>query len=119
MKKVLLRFFLFSIVMMIIVSVSTSYSAKIHFKNGNIIRGKIISIDDAFVTLEEQFLGILKISRQKIIIIEPFREEKKVKKKRIELEILKQEDPYYSNYPTKKKEKKADKHLSCWRIQQY
>lgn len=106
MKKVLLRFFLFSIVMMIIVSVSTSYSAKIHFKNGNIIRGKIISIDDAFVTIEEQFLGILKISRQKIIIIEPFREEKKVKKKRIELEILKQEDPYYSDYPTKKRRKK-------------
>ena len=104
MKIILLRFFLFSVVMMIIVSVSTS-SSKIHFINGNIIRGKIISIDDAFVTIEEQVLGILKISRQKIIIIEPFLEEKKVKKEGIEVEILKQENHYYSEYPIIKRRK--------------
>lgn len=55
--------------MMIIAGVS--YADKIHLKNGSVIRGEIISFNDTSVTIMNPTSGIRKISREKIIKIEP------------------------------------------------
>ena len=104
MKEVLFRFFLSSIIMMIFIS--SAFAAQIYLKNGSIIEGEIVLIDDTSVTIREPALGILKISREKIIKIEHSLEEKDVKKERVEVEIPKQKELYDFEYPTEKKGKK-------------
>ena len=104
MKEVLFRFFLSSIIMMIFIS--SAFAAQIYLKNGSIIEGEIVLIDDTSVTIREPALGILKISREKIIKIEHSLEEKDVKKERVEVEIPKQKELYDFEYPTEKTGKK-------------
>ena len=100
-KKELLRFFRFSIIMMIIASIS--YADKIHLKNGSVIRGEIISFNDTSVTIMNPASGIMEISREKIIKIEPPLEEKEIKKERLEAEIQRQEERYYVDFREKEK----------------
>ncbi len=69
MKKALLRFLLYPLVLIFIVSFS--FAAKIHLKNGYTITGEIISSDDTSVTIRTPFMGIMKIERYKITNIEP------------------------------------------------
>jgi opacity protein-like surface antigen/sRNA-binding regulator protein Hfq len=69
MKKELLRFFLFPLILIIVVSFS--FADKIHLKNGYTISGEIISSDATTVTIKAPLLGIMEISRDKISSIEP------------------------------------------------
>lgn len=86
--------------------ISSAFAAQIYLKNGSIIEGEIVLIDDTSVTIREPALGILKISREKIIKIEHSLEEKDVKKERVEVEIPKQKELYDFEYPTEKTGKK-------------
>jgi len=70
----------------------------------NEYRGKIISFNDTSVTIMNPASGIMEISREKIIKIEPPLEEKEIKKERLEAEIQRQEERYYVDF--RKKEKK-------------
>lgn len=69
MKKALLRFLLYPLVLIFIVNFS--FATKIHLKNGYTLTGEIISFDDTSVTIRTQVLGIMKIARYKITKIEP------------------------------------------------
>ncbi len=69
MKKELLRFLLFPLVLIFIVSFS--FATKIHLKNGYTITGEIISSDETSVTIRMPVLGIMKVARYKITKIEP------------------------------------------------
>ena len=88
MKKALLRFFLYPLVLIFIVNFS--FATKIHLKNGYTITGEIISFDDTSVTIRTPVLGIMKIERYKITKIEPplevSPEEKELKNEIIEPE---------------------------------
>ncbi len=88
MKKELLRFLLYPLVLILIVSLS--FATKIHLKNGYTITGEIISFDDTSVTIRTPVLGIMKIERYKITKIEPplegSPEEKELKNEIIEPE---------------------------------
>lgn len=89
MKKKLLRVLLVPFVMLTIVSLS--FAAKIHLKNGSVIGGEIISFDDTSVTIKEPVMGNMKVSREKIININPPLRDKEVKQGTIEPEISKPE----------------------------
>ena len=69
MKKALLRFLLYPLVLIFIVSFS--FATKIHLKNGYTITGEIISFDETSVTIRTPVLGIMNIARYKITKIEP------------------------------------------------
>ncbi len=69
MKKELIRFLLYPLVLILIVSFS--FATKIHLKNGYTLTGEIISFDDTSVTIRTPALGIMKIERYKITKIEP------------------------------------------------
>ena len=89
MKKALLRFLLYPLVLIFIVSFS--FATKIHLKNGYTITGEIISSDETSVTIRTPVLGIMKIERYKITKIEPplevSSEEKELTNEIIEPEI--------------------------------
>ncbi len=104
MKKVLLKFFLLLITVMIITGVSIA--AKIHLKNGVIIQGEIVDFDDTSVNIKDPLVGIVKISRGRIKKIEPPLEIKAKKKKAV-AEISGQEDPYDMDYPAGEWKKKS------------
>ena len=101
MKKVLLTAFLFFTVMLIAAGVS--YAAKIHLKNGSVIGCKIIAFDDTSVTVINQALDIRKISRERIIKIEPPLEKSEVLKEKTKAEIPKQEEQYYVDFAEREK----------------
>ena len=88
MKKELLRFLLFPLVLIFLVNFS--FATKIHLKNGYTITGEIISFDDTSVTIRMPVLGVMKIERYKITKIEPplevSPEEKELKNEIIEPE---------------------------------
>ncbi len=69
MKKALLRFLLYPLVLILIVNLS--FATKIHLKNGYTITGEIISSDDTSVTIRMPVLGIMKIEKYKITKIDP------------------------------------------------
>ena len=60
MKKEFLKNCLFSILMMIFVSLCTAYAATIRLKNGTIIGGERIFFDDASISIKEPVPGIAK-----------------------------------------------------------
>ncbi len=87
MKKELLKVFLLSFIMLNIISLS--FAAKIHLKNGSIIGGEIISFDSTSVTIKEPVLGTMKVSKDKIININPLLAKKAARKGIFEPEIPK------------------------------
>ncbi len=90
MKKALLRFLLYPLVLIFIVNFS--FATKIHLKNGYTITGEIISFDDISVTIRTPALGIMKIERYKITKIEPPLEVSP-EEKELKNEILEPETP--------------------------
>ena len=88
-----MKLFLFSITVMLLVSFSSA--AQIHLKNGVVLRGEIVSSDENSVLFNEQDMGMLKLSNEKILKIVKGEEVKKEKTYSAPLEL--QED-YFDEY---------------------
>ncbi|NOR52587.1 MAG: hypothetical protein GQ536_00650 [Candidatus Aminicenantes bacterium] len=93
MKKAFMKLFLFSITVMLLVSLSSA--AQIHLKNGVVLRGEIVSSDENSVLFNEQDMGLLKLSNEKILKIVKREEVKKEKTYSAPLEL---QDDYFDAY---------------------
>jgi len=93
MKKVFIKLFFFSITVMLLVSFSSA--AQIHLKNGVVLRGEILSSDENSVIINEQDIGILKLSNEKILKIVKGKE---VRKEQSYSAPLKLQDDYFDAY---------------------
>jgi opacity protein-like surface antigen len=93
MKKVCMKLFLFSITVMLLVSLSSA--TQIHLKNGIVLRGEIVSSDENSVIFNEQDMGMLKLSNEKILKIV---EGKEIKVEKINPVPLKLQEDYFDEY---------------------
>lgn len=93
MKKIFMKLFLFSITVMLLVSLSSA--AQIHLKNGVVLRGEIVSSDENSVIINEQDMGMLKLSNEKILKIVKRKEVRKEKTYSAPLEL---QDDYFDAY---------------------
>lgn len=93
MKKVFIKLFLFSITVMLLASLSSA--AQIHLKNGIVLRGEIVSSDENSVIFNEQDMGMLKLSNEKILKIV---EGKEVKEEKTYSAALKLQEDYFDEY---------------------
>ncbi|GAI80414.1 unnamed protein product, partial [marine sediment metagenome] len=75
--------------------VSLSSAAQIHLKNGVVLRGEIVSSDENSVIINEQDMGMLKLSNEKILKIVKGKEVKKEKSCSVPLEL---QDDYFDVY---------------------
>ena len=103
MKKVILRFFLYSFITMIIVSFS--FPAEDQAKNDSTIIGKIISYDYNSIFAQEPALINLTLPKENMLKIGPLLEKRRVKIGKIYTKTLKQEQ-YYDEYLTEPRRKK-------------
>ncbi len=93
MKKGLLKLFLLLIPVMLLACFSSA--AQIHLKNGIVLRGEIVSSDENSVIFNEQDMGVLKLSNEKILKIV---EGKEVKEEKINPAPLKLQEDYFDAY---------------------
>ncbi len=93
MKKVCMKLCLFSITVMLLVSLSSA--AQIHLKNGIVLRGEIVYSDENSVIFNEQDMGMLKLSNEKILKIV---EGEEVKKEKTYSAPLKLQEDYFDEY---------------------